>query len=115
MVFTNEDRSRINTAYQNAANAQGALNRLLGKTLTSTAVLNFAEIAAQAGEDLTIALVGAAVGDAVFLGPPAAPEAGLTYVGFVSAADVVTVRCLNVTAAPINPASATFRVMVIKP
>lgn len=43
----------------------------------------------------TLTVTGAVVGDVVQLGLPAAPAAGFTYQGFVSAADTVTVRAVN--------------------
>ncbi|MBP9100482.1 MAG: hypothetical protein KBF68_03705 [Nitrosomonas sp.] len=82
--------------------------------LTATAALNFASIAAAASEDLTITVAGAAVGDSVSLGLPAAPTAGIVFNAFVSAANTVTVRATNITAAPVDPASATYRATVIK-
>lgn len=77
---------------------------------SATAALDFASIAAAASADLTIALPGAAVGDKVSLGLPAAPAAGLIFQAFVSATDTVTVRATNITAAPVDAASATYRV-----
>lgn len=81
--------------------------------LTATGTLDFAEIAAVGQADLTITVAGAAVGDTVMLGLPAAPTAGIVFNAFVSASNTVTVRATNVTAAPVNPASATYRVTVI--
>lgn len=83
--------------------------------LTATAALDFAEIAAAASEDLTITVTGAAVGDAVALGLPAAPAAGIVFIGFVSDADEVTVRAMNITGSAVDPASATYRATVIAP
>lgn len=82
--------------------------------LTATGALDFASIASTASEDLTIALTGAAVGDPVTLGLPAAPTAGIVFQAFVSAADVVTVRATNITAAPVDPASASYTVRINK-
>lgn len=83
------------------------------KILTATAALDFGLIAAAASADLTITVTGAAVNHSVSLGLPAAPTAGIIYQAFVSAADTVTVRATNITAAGIDPASQTFRVTVI--
>jgi hypothetical protein len=82
------------------------------RVLSAAAALDFASIATTASGDLTIAVPGALVGDAVAIGLPAAPTAGLVFMGFVSAADVVTVRAMNITASPIDAASATYRVTV---
>lgn len=82
--------------------------------ITATATLDFPSTNAVSTQDLTIAVLGAAVGDAVHLGLPAAPQAGIIFQAFVSATDVVKVRCMNITASPVDPASATYRVVVIK-
>lgn len=82
--------------------------------LSATAALDFAAINAAASADLTITVVGAAVGDSVSLGLPAAPAAGLVFNAFVSAANTVTVRATNITAAPVDAASATYRATVRK-
>lgn len=85
------------------------------RVLSATAALDFASTLTLADStDLTVAVVGAAVGDSVFIGLPAAPTAGFTFMGFVSAADVVTVRAHNCTAGTVDPASATYRVVVVK-
>lgn len=82
--------------------------------LTATAALNFASIAAAASEDLTITVAGAAVNDSIASGLPSAPTAGIVFNMFVSAANTVTVRATNITAAPVDLASATYRATVIK-
>ena len=81
--------------------------------LTGTAVLDFASIAADDEEELTITVTGANVGDAVSIGAPAAIDAGLLWSGYVSVADTVTVRLRNTTAGAIDPASATWKASVI--
>lgn len=97
-------------------NAQLGLRIATGTTLlrllSAAATLNFPSIAAGASSDLAITVTGAVVGDSVTLGLPAAPAAGVILQGFVSAADTVTVRATNVTAAAIDPASATYRATV---
>lgn len=91
----------------------GAGAQLKG-VLSATASLNFGNVASLASADLTITVTGAAVNDSVELGPPAAPDAAFSFMGFVSAADTVTVRAFNVTAGAVDPAAATFRATVIK-
>lgn len=91
-----------------------ALARSALGIITATAALDFPSIAANAKADLTITVTGATVGDAVFLGLPAAPAAGLVFNAFVSAANTVTVRASNTSAAPVDAASATYRVVVHK-
>jgi len=84
------------------------------RVLTAAATLDFDSIAAAASEDQTLAVAGAAVGDTVALGLPAAPAAGIVFTGFVSAVDTVTVRATNITAAALDPASDDVTVMVFK-
>ncbi len=88
-----------------------------GSTMTeltaATAALNFGSIATTASADLTITVTGAAVGDFVVMALPAAPTAGIVFNAFVSAADTVTVRASNITASSVDPASATYGVVVI--
>ena len=83
------------------------------KVLTATASLNFPSISAAGQQDLTISVPGAAVGDEVVMSLPAAPAAGLVFNAFVSATDTVTIRASNITASPIDPAAATFGVIVL--
>jgi len=82
--------------------------------LTGSNTLDFGSIASLGLEDLTITVTGAAVGDEVALGLPAAPTSGIIFNTFVSAADTVTVRAHNYTAGAIDPASATYSVRVFQ-
>lgn len=82
--------------------------------ITATAALDFGSIATLTKADLTITVAGATVGDAVMLGLPAAPTSGIVFQAFVSASNTVTVRANNYTAGSVDPASATYRVTVIK-
>lgn len=89
-------------------------DELAAKIITATAVLDFPSIAAGTIQTLTITVTGAAIGDAVALGPPSGIEANLMWSGWVAAADTVTIRLLNISGAPIDPASATWRATVFK-
>lgn len=84
----------------------------LSKLLTATATLDFPSISAVSQQSLTISVPGAAVGDEVAMALPAAPTAGIVFNAFVSAADTVTIRATNVTASPVDPASASYSVIV---
>lgn len=84
------------------------------QTITATAVLDFPNVVAQTAQTLTVTVTGAAVGDSVALGPPAAFNAGLVATGWVSAVNTVSIQLANVTVADINPASATWRATVFK-
>ena len=85
----------------------------ISKVLSGSASLNFGSISAAAQADLTITVTGAATGDEVILALPASPTAGIVFNAFVSAADTVTVRATNITAAPVDPAAATYGVIVL--
>lgn len=80
-----------------------------------TATLNFGSVAAVSFADLTITVNGALVGDPVSLGvPPEAVIAGVTYTGWVSANDTVTVRAQNYTAGNSDPASGVFKAALVR-
>lgn len=87
---------------------------VLTKLLSATATLDFGSIAAAASSDLTITVTGAATGDAVAIGLPASPAAGIVFFGFVSATNTVTVRAMNITGSAVDPASATYRATVFQ-
>lgn len=83
--------------------------------LTATSTINFASIPANTTADSSgITVTGAAVGDAVFVGVPAAIESGIVVTGYVSAANTVKVRAANVTAGAVDPASGSFKVVVVQ-
>lgn len=83
--------------------------------LTVTSTINFAAISANTTSDSSaITVTGAAVNDVVMVGPPAAIESGLVITGYVSAANSVKVRAANVTGSSIDPASGSFKVVVVK-
>lgn len=82
--------------------------------LTAAAVVDFPSIAAGSCGEQTVALAGAAAGDSVAPGWPAALAAGLAGTSRVSAANTVTLRLCNSTGSAVDPASATFRVTVLR-
>lgn len=82
--------------------------------LSATATLDFPSVAAGGSQELTVTVTGAAAGDTVVLGPPAAIEAGLVWNGYVSAVNTVRVRVSNITGAPIDPASASWKVAIVR-
>jgi hypothetical protein len=83
------------------------------RCFSAIATLDFPSIPAQSSSDLTITVTGAATGDTVIVGRPAAPTTGIITTAFVSAANTVTVRAHNITAGAIDPASASYRVAVL--
>lgn len=79
-----------------------------------SATLDFPSIAAGATAELTITCTGAAAGEAVSIGPPSNLNAGLQVTGYVSATNTVTVRVYNSTGSAVDPASATWKAMVLR-
>jgi hypothetical protein len=80
--------------------------------------LNFGSIGAGASADLTIAVNGA-IFDGVYaipvlIGFANAPEPGLVFFAFVSATNTVTIRASNITVLPIDPATNTYSVMILR-
>jgi len=93
----------------------GTTRYTLAKTLTATATLNFGSTNTNSSRDITITVNGAALGDVVMLGvPSSAVNNNSCYTAWVSAANTVTIRFNNYSAAAINPASGVFRASVIK-
>ena len=74
--------------------------------------LDFASIAAQSTATLTVAMLNTVVGQSVII-QPSTPTPGVIFMGYVSAADVVTVIATNITGAAIDPAAMYYRVEVI--
>lgn len=87
----------------------------VAKMLSGSATLDFGNTAAGTSDDLTVTITGAADGDEVVLGVPnAAMNASSSYFAWVSATNTITIRHNNYSTGAINPASATFKVSVIK-
>jgi len=83
------------------------------KALSASASLDFGSISTASQASLTITVTGAAVGDEVIMALPAAPAAGLVFNAFVSAANTVTIRASNISGASVDPAAATYGVIVL--
>lgn len=100
-----------NLYFTNAA----AIRFTVAKMLSGSATLDFGNTAAGTSDDLTVTITGAADGDEVVLGVPnAAMNASSSYFAWVSATNTITIRHNNYSTGAINPASATFKVSVIK-
>ena len=84
------------------------------RVLSATATLDFPSIASNDTHTLTITVTGAVAGDSVFLGVPAALDAGLIFCASVTATNTVTVRMHNSSGGSTDPASGTFRATVMQ-
>jgi hypothetical protein len=98
----------------------GSGGAALLKVLSGTGAVDFTALAAGTCETFTVTVTGAADGNVVSLGIPAAAWATTEYAtieGFVSAPNVVTIkRCnlTNATTALSDPASVTIRAAVFQ-
>jgi len=84
------------------------------KCLWANAAFDFASSATLVSSDVTVTVTGARLGDPVAIGMVTNPAANLTYYGFVSAADTVTVRFMNTSGSTVDPASQQITVCVFK-
>lgn len=108
-----EKPTGLGSGFVTAADLTAGLATRAPLGLSNIAVLDFGSIGAGATAELTITVTGAVTGDTVAVGAPSTIESGLMWAGYVSAADTVTIRVHNTTAAPIDPASATWKASVI--
>lgn len=80
-----------------------------------TATLNFPSTNPNESSDLTLTVTGATDGDVITLGVPnAAISTGSLYLTWVSSANTVTIRFINISVLPIDPPSSVFRAATLK-
>ena len=93
----------------------GVENNMVAHVLSAIGVLDFGSVSGQSFADLTITVTGAALGDSVALGVPTeAITARIMFTAWVSAANTVTVRAHNYSAAAADPASGTFKATIVR-
>lgn len=112
---TSAEDGLINYVANNLTFTETTTVYTLAKTLTATATLNF-DLTAVNYQDLTITVTGAVDGEAVVIGVPnGAAVADITFFGWVSAANTVTIRASRVGGGgAADPASGTFRASVLR-
>lgn len=89
---------------------------LFDAIFTVSATLDAGSLADGAGESDTVAVPGVALGDMVLGISLNVDVVGMTITGYVSAADVVTIRIQNESGAgPVDLASKTLKVIVGRP
>ncbi len=81
--------------------------------LAGSATLDFGSIAPGTQANLTLTVTGAQTCDSVVLGLPPAPAGGIVWNAFVSAPDTVTLRASNISASPVDPIAAVYKVKVL--
>jgi hypothetical protein len=87
----------------------------LKETFSNIETITFTEIPGNSSQDKTVTISNADVGDNIVLGLPSSLEAGLSVIYYaVTAANTVTIRLHNLTANPIIPASASYRITIFK-
>lgn len=85
---------------------------LFSDTWSITCTLDAASLADGAGSSDTVAVPGVALGDIVIGFSFGVDLAGITATGYVSAANVVTIRLQNESAGTLDLASTTVKVVV---
>ena len=85
----------------------GASASSITRVITGTGTLTFSITVANGVQNQTMALVGAQVGDSVFLGLPASPPAGAGFTGFMAAAGTVNIRLVNPATVTLGAATLT--------
>lgn len=91
------------------------LRGLFSEFFVTKATLDAGSLIDAAGETDTIAVPGVALGDMVLGISFGVDLAGVTVTGYVSAANVVTLRIQNESAATVDLASTTIKVLVGRP
>jgi len=114
-VLTNANTLTVNFA--SAQSGSCAVNATGGSAepafLMGSASLSFGPIAQAACAQLAFTLTGANPGDSIAPGWPAALETALTGTMIATSANTIAVRLCNLSGAPLDPATQTFRATVI--
>lgn len=79
-----------------------------------TKTVDPASLADGAGASTDVTVTGAALGDFVLVAPKV-DVVDVTVTAFVTAANVVTIRVQNESAAGVNLASSTWNILVLRP
>lgn len=103
----------VSTIASLAGLRMGSSVSTISRIVSTSGSLTFTVVPANTDQTQTIALTGAAVNDAIVVGPPASVVAGINFTGHVLAAGTVAVKATNATAASLTPVSGTYRVVAI--
>lgn len=85
----------------------------LAVTLEGSVTYDFGSIASATTSTTTLTITGAAIGHKCLISYSTAPDNGIVFDAYVSAADTVTIRAINITGAAINPPSRTYYILVL--
>lgn len=105
--------TRPHSALQSMQGGTSGSHFHLIKATKAVLLHDFASIAGAGNATQTVAVTGADTTDVVVLGFSSAPEAGIEFRAWVSAADTVTLQAINRTAGAIDPASRTYYFLVM--
>jgi len=86
---------------------------LFTDVLNATATIDPASLADGAGATSTVTVTGAALGDFVMVSAPY-DLSGISVTAYISAADTVSIRIQNESGGPLDLASGTWKVKVLK-
>jgi hypothetical protein len=92
---------------------QGQVEQGLRSFRTGAVLLNFGSVPAHGEVVLAATSKGAKLGASVTVTPVAGPPAGVVFDGFVSAANIVNVRAVNITASPVVLVSTHYQVEAV--
>jgi hypothetical protein len=93
--------------------SSGSYYHLQAKLTATLSAYDFASIAAHTTSTTTVTVTGAVTTNFAFVRLSTAAESGMVYDAYISAADTVTIRATNTTAAAIDPSSRDYVVIVI--
>jgi hypothetical protein len=85
------------------------------RTWTVRATINVDSLAAAASDTDNVTVPGVALGDMVSNISLGVSQAGVICTGYISAANTVTLVFTNTTAAPVDLAATTVRLVVVRP
>ncbi|HEY1054703.1 MAG TPA: hypothetical protein VGE24_06190, partial [Emticicia sp.] len=110
----NSNRLRFGTSMPTDRDVDGTEISVL-KKLTVTQTIDFGNVLAndELAAPSTVTLTGASVGDEVII-QPSSNTAGITYKGFVTSSNIVTLYAVNSKASDVDPGSMNFKVSIIK-
>ena len=92
----------------------GTNRSIILRGLKDTFGLTFSAISASSYQDQLITITGAVVGDSVTVGVPSSIVVNTIFFAWVSAADTVTIRCINNGTSATTSLTGTFKITVIK-
>jgi hypothetical protein len=85
-----------------------------GEILRVSATIDFPSIPSGSQRTTTVTVNGAAFGDAVVLGLPGSDTSNVVYSAYVSTANTVTIKAMNIGSSSSDPSNQQYRIYVIR-